>query len=251
MNDNNKYSGEEKLEASDVSLAQESKTARKLGNFWYHNKWTIIIVTFFVSVAVIVAVQLLTRVKYDVNVTVCGPHLLDSEKLYYASNDLNNKLDTDINGDGKKTVSIVNYSVFSESELNAINKSQKDNRGNYVKIVEQSDNLSQYKQFIQYSQTGDSYIFIVSKYAYEPLKNADPSRLVPISEIFGSDLPEGTLDDGYGIKLSETALYKDSAALQSFAEDYIICICRLTDMAGKKQRNIYEQNIEYLKDLVK
>ncbi len=248
--DNNKHVAEDKLDAADVSLVNESQAVKRFDNFWYHNKWTIIIVTFFIAIAIIVAVQLITKVDYDANVTICGPDYFDNERLQYVSYDLNNMLSLDINGDGKKNVGLINYSVFSEAEMNAANKSQKDENGNYVKIVEQSENLSQYKQFVQYSGTGDSYIFIISKYVYEPMKNANPSRLLPISEIFERNLPDGTLDDGYGIKLSETEIYKNSPTLQSFAEDYIICFAKLPDMANKKQTRIYKANIEYFKDLI-
>ncbi len=250
MNNNNKHLGEEKLEANDISLVKESSAAKKFSNFWYHNKWTIIIVTFFLAILIIVSVQLLTKVDYDANITICGPDFLNSEKIHYLTNDLNNELSSDANNDGKKAVTITTYPVFSESELNAANRSQKDENGNYIKIVEQSENLAEYKQFIQHSQTGSSYIFILSKYVYEPLKNSDPTRLVPLSEIFGSNIPDGALDDGYGIKLSKTALYEMSPTLQSFAEDYIICVCKLPDMASRKQEIIYEHNIEYFKDLV-
>lgn len=250
MNNNNKHLNEEKLEARDLSLTTEDKTVKKLGNFWYHNKWTIIIVAFFVAVLVIVSVQLLTRVEYDVNVTISGPDFLNSEKLFYVRDDLSSDLKADINGDGKKAVSVTTYPVFSESELKAINHSKKDSNGNYIKIVEESENLSQYKQFVQHSQTGDTFILILSKYVYEPLKATNPSRLLPLSDIYESSLPEGALADGYGIKLSDTAIYRDSATLQGFADDYIICICKLPDMASKKQTKAYELSIEYFKDLV-
>ncbi len=250
MESNNKHLDDEKLEAVDISLHADNKKPNKFKDFWYHNKWTIIIVTFFVTVALIVAVQLLTKVDYDVNVTLCGPDFLDSEEIYYIANDLSLKLDSDINGDGRKTASINTYPIFSDSELFAINHSQKDKNGNYIKIVEESENLSQYNQFTQYTQTGDSYIFIVSKYIYDSIKDANQSRLMPLDEIYGNSLPEGTLNDGYGIKLSDTKLYSDSTTLQGFGDDYILCIFKLPDMATKKQQSAYEKNIEYFKNLV-
>ncbi len=248
--DNNNHLNEEKLEARDVSFIKNNKTSSKLGNFWYHNKWTIIIVTFFVAVLIIVSVQLITKVDYDINVTVSGPNFLSSENIYNVRNELTVKLDNDINKDGQKTVSITTYPVFSESELKAINHSKKDSNGNYIKIVEESENLSQYKQFVQHSQTGDSFILILSRYVYEPLKATNPSRLIPLSEIYGDNLPDGTLIDGYGIQLSKTALYQNSATLQGFADDYIICMCKLPDMASKKQVKAYEETVEYFKDLI-
>ena len=250
MNDNNKHPHEDKLEANEVTLMGNSEPAKKLTNFWYHNKWTVIIVTFFALTLIVVAVQMLTKVKYDSTVTISGPDFVNSESIYYISNDLSEALRSDINGDGKRTVSISTYPVFSESELYSINHSQKDDSGNFIKIVEESENLSQYKQFVQYSQTGDSYILIVSKYVYEPLKKTNPSRLASLSEIYGSNLPEGALSDGYGIKIAETAIYKNSAKLQALGDEYIICICKLPDTASKKQTNIYNETVEFFKDLV-
>ena len=250
MNDNNKHPHEEKLDANEVTLMGKSDSAKKLNNFWYHNKWTVIIVTFFVAILIIVSVQMITRVKYDSTVTISGPDFVSSENLHYITNDLSGALKSDINGDGKKSVSITTYPVFSESELYAINHSKKDNSGNFIKIVEESENLSQYQQFVKYSQTGDSYIMILSKYVYEPLKKTNPSRLMSLSEIYGSDLPEGAIGDGYGIKLAQTDIYKNSAKLQTLGDDYIICICKLPDTATKKQTNIFNETLEYFKDLV-
>jgi hypothetical protein len=193
---------------------------------------------------------MITKVDYDATVTISGPDFINSEGYYYITSDLSVALDKDLNGDGKKIVSISTYPVFSESELYAINHSKKDSSGNFIKIVEESENLSQYKQFVQYSQTRDSYILILSKYVYEPMKSTNPSRLASLSEIYGANLPSGALVDGYGIKLSETEIYKNSTSLQKLGDEYIICICKLPDTASKKQTKIYNETLEYFKDLI-
>ena len=246
----NKPIDDVKLEGKDISLSDGSVKAKKLSNIWYHHKWTIIIVAFFLSVLIIVGIQLLTRVEYDANVTISGPDFIKNDRYYYIADDLSKKLVEDLNRDGKKVASITSYPVFSEDELYDINHSEKDSNGNYIKIVEQSENLSQYKQFLQHTQTSDSYILILSKYVYEPLKATDPARLVSISDIFGEALPDGALEDGYGIMLSETALYRDSTELQKFAEDYVICMLKLPDMASRKQTKAYNAAVEYFKNLV-
>ncbi len=246
----NKPNDDVKLEGKDISLSDGSAPAKKLGNIWYHHKWTIIIVAFFLSVLIIVGIQLITRVEYDANVTISGPDFIKNDRYYYLADDLSKKLTEDVNRDGKKVVSITSYPVFSEEELYDINHSEKDSSGNYIKIVEQSENLSEYKQFLQHTQTSDSYILILSKYVYEPLKATTPSRLVSISDIYGATIPDGTLEDGYGIKLSETALYRDSTELKEFADEYVICMLKLPDMASKKQTKVYNASLEYFKNLV-
>lgn len=246
----NRQSDDVKLDGKEISLSDGSLKSKRLGNIWYHHKWTIIIVAFFLSVFIIVGIQLITRVEYDANVTISGPDFIKNDRYYYLADDLSKKLTDDVNRDGKRVVSITSYPVFSENELYDINHSEKDSSGNYIKIVEQSENLSEYKNFLQHTQTSDSYILILSRYVYEPLKSADPSRLVSISDIFGTSLPEGTLEDGYGIKLSETALYRDSTELKSFADEYVICMLKLPDMASKKQTKAYNASLEYFKNLV-
>ena len=42
-----------------------SKVLKWLDNFWYHYKWPFVIITFFVSLAIVLTVQLVSRENYD------------------------------------------------------------------------------------------------------------------------------------------------------------------------------------------
>ena len=46
MGDNKDFDGS-KLDTTEIRLTSENKILSKLSNFWYHNKWTVIIVGFF------------------------------------------------------------------------------------------------------------------------------------------------------------------------------------------------------------
>ena len=68
----------DKLEAGDIVAA--SPALRWLDNFWYHNKWTVIVVTFFVAVLLIGIVQMVGRPKYDTSVCLASPYTMKDRK---------------------------------------------------------------------------------------------------------------------------------------------------------------------------
>ena len=52
-----------------------------LENFWYHYKWTVIVVAFFVAVAVVGIVQMVNRPQYDTSVCLASPYKMNKEEL--------------------------------------------------------------------------------------------------------------------------------------------------------------------------
>ena len=53
-----------------------------LDNYWYHYKWTTIIVVSFAVILTICIVQMATKETYDITVLYTGPHIfIKEEKL--------------------------------------------------------------------------------------------------------------------------------------------------------------------------
>ena len=71
-----------------------------------------------------------------------------------------------------------------------------------------------------------------------------------MSEIFGDKLPEGALEDGYGVRLGDTDLYAYSEALQVLDEDMIVCILRSYWMGASSDKEKYAESKELYKRIV-
>ena len=123
---------DEKLDGQQ-EIADSSPAVRKLDNFWYHYKWTVIIVTFFVVVFVIGLVQILTKEKDDCMILYGGGHYLSESEGAAIEKIVAGLMPGDLNGDGKRVVSVVGYEIYSEEEIRAINGT-KDENGNRREI---------------------------------------------------------------------------------------------------------------------
>lgn len=248
MSDNNSNYERDKLEGQELTLVGESKIAKWISNFWYHHKWTFIIVTFFVAVLVIVGVQMLTKEEYDATVTIAGPFSMSSDTSGRIALDLETVMSKDISGDGEKNVSVIHYPVYSEKEMKAANQSEKDNKGAYIIKVNGQENTSQYNSFFNFTSSGDCSIYFLSEYLYNILKKED--RLLSLSEICGDNLPAGTLSDGYGVKLTDSSLYERFSSFEALPDDTVICIAKPLVWGKSSKEKIYNQSKEYFKEIL-
>lgn len=232
-----------KLEGREVHIENESRVAKAISNFWYHHRWTVIIVTFFVAVFIIILAQMLLRVDYDCKITFAGNYKLSSASQSMIANDLQGLMKEDLNGDGEKHVSIIHYSVYSESQMKAANK-DKDNGV----IVNSQDNTTAFNQFFQFTGSGESSIFFLSEYLYDILKKEN--RLLPLNEIFGEDMPMGAMSDGFGVKLCDSALYARYSSFEIFPRDTVICIAKPLVWGNSSKEDTYNSIKAYFKEIL-
>ena len=69
---------ENKYDSTDI--VTENRTYNKLQNFWYHNKWTVIVVTFFVVVIAVCTLQMFGKDKYDVSIVYGGTERMEADE---------------------------------------------------------------------------------------------------------------------------------------------------------------------------
>lgn len=238
----------DKLEAGDVVAA--SPFLRKLDNFWYHNKWTVIVVTFFVAVALIGIVQLVTRPKYDTSVCLASTYRMDKTERAELEKLLIRLCPEDFNGDGEKLVNMVEYQIYSEEEFLAEAESYAavtDAEGETDSFqINHKYNSDEYKNFSNYTMTGETSVYILSPYLYENLR--DNERLKPLSEVYtDGSLPAGALADGFGIALKDTDFYKYNPAAQVYPENAILCLHKPTLAGRSKKEAKYAEDVAFFK----
>lgn len=231
---------EEKLEGREIRIGDTTivrrerphgKLYRWLDNYWYHHKWKTIIIAFFLIVFIVCAVQCGGKApEADVSILIAGPTNFSTAPAGTADLEglLSNCLPTDYNGDGVKNVEIRHYMILSKDQIQKL-QGETDENGVplYVDTATASDSYSNY---MSYLQTGEATILILDRWAFEEIKHRN---LVNINTIL-EDVPEGAIveEDGrcFGIRLKETALYREQLAFQVLEnnqyldEDPIICV---------------------------
>ena len=254
MHDPNK---EEKLQAKEISLGgtvtkaekPHGKLYRWLDNFWYHHKWKTIIISFFAVVILVCTLQMCRKEESgDIAILAVGPYSFVSEDsgLSDFQNCLGTYLPADFDGNGVKKVDVISYTVYSEEQIKAYQAEgiQMDTAGN----------VSAKNQFHSYMQTGECSILFLDPWLYEEVK---ANGLLKELQAQLGYTPEGgilTESEGksacYGVRLGDTALYRENIAMQKLPADTVICIAApvVTGKSGKEAE--FAKAVDYFKALV-
>ncbi len=226
---------EDKLEA--VSLTETSPTIKKLDNFWYHNKWTVIVVTFFVAVGIVCLVQFFLRPEYDTSVAVACRYRMNREQRADFEALMQKLCPEDFSGDGEIQINITDFEIYSEEEIESARDALEAESDRFA--INMQYNTNQYQGFNSHTLTGETAVYFVSPMLYQRLLDND--RILPLAEMYGEDLPMGAREDGCGIDLVNTDLYLYNPALQVLPDSTILCILR-PGIAGKNSNSVDYEN---------
>ncbi len=248
MNDN-----QEKVQGTDIKLTSSNRFFSWLDNFWFHHKWKVVVGIFFAIVLTVGVIQIVNKSDPDIEVTVATHTIYYSEDVDRLERDLNALLQEDLNGNGKKEIQLNLYKIYSEAEMKAANEAETDENGYPVIYADETYNKEQMQQYNSYLMTGQASLLILSEYLHGELvsRREEDILLVPMSEIFGDELPSGVTADGYGVKLSEIGAYKNLDGMRFLPDDSVICIMRPFVIRGNDGTEKYENSVKYFKDIVK
>lgn len=216
---------EEKLEGREIRLGgavgrerPHGKVYRWLDNFWYHHKWKTIFIVFFAVVILICTLQMCNREEEgDMSVLLIGPTsfmdensgLADLQKL------LALELPEDYDGNGEKKVDTVYYTVYNEEQIKA-----------FEDPSYRATNSSTYQQAVSFMQTGECSVLFLDPWVAQQVKSA----LMDTEGMLGYR-PEGAVtaerngkEIVIGVRLGDTALYRENTAMQVLPEDTVICL---------------------------
>ncbi len=235
---------EEKLEAA--SLTETSTAVRKLDNFWYHYKWTVLVVAFFVVVGVICLVQLIGRPKYDTSIVVATHYRMSGTEYTDFEAALENILPSDFDENGEKSINVVVYQYYSEKEIAAEEERLEAESDRFA--INPQYNKSEYDAFNSYTLTGETSVYIVSPALYKRLSEGE--RLLPLSELYpDGKLPQGARSDGMGIDLKDTDLYRFNPAFSVLPDTAVLCLHRPTIGGNSRNKKVYEQEKTFFRAL--
>lgn len=211
---------------------EKSKFLKWLDNYWYHYKWVMVIVAFFLIVGIICTAQMCGREKEDLIVVYAGRNTLSVEEQSNLARALEAVAPEDFDGNGDKNIAVTTYSILSEEQIKEI-QSETDEEGKSL-FVDNSYNSKQYETYSNYIMTGESSVLFLDPWLFENLRSAD--RLATVEDIIGY-VPDSAYGE-YGVRLGDTKLYETYGVMQLLPEDTVICILR-PYVAGNSSKEEY------------
>ena len=259
---------DEKLQAREIEFGptlrkktqkEHGKLYRWFDNFWYHHKWKTVACLFMAVVILVCTLQMCGKEEDgDLSVVLAGPYGFTNNEQGYSAlrSQLSLHLPEDYDGDGVKRVDLVTYTIYSKEQILAL-KEHVDEEGNEDPIqINTATNSQEYTSYNDYLMTGESSIAFVDPWLFSELMGK-ADFLVDISEIYGKT-PEGAVfvtDEGgvqhcFGVRLGDTKLYQNSAAMRTLPEDTVVCLITPYFMGKSSDEVEYQKVKDYFAKLI-
>lgn len=219
-------------------IRYKGKLYRWFDNYWYHYKWTTIIVAFFLAVFVICTLQMCQKEEDDMTVIYAGPAFVSANDREAVCKVFENILPEDYNGDGMKKVGLSSYHIYSKEQIEAI-----EERG---ELVDRNYITKNNEEFYDYVMTGEAVVCLLDPSIYESLKSGN--RLSELSAALGYECALSS--DGYGIRLSELDAYKEYSVMQVLPEDTVVCILTKGLFGRTSKQAEYDRDKQMLRALI-
>ncbi|MBR6917687.1 MAG: hypothetical protein IKN38_05835 [Clostridia bacterium] len=193
----------------DIPVKDDSISG-KTSNFFYHNKWNVIISSVVIIIVVIVLYQMLTRdkAKADISVLYAGPREIsaaEAEQIKFSLGEI-----FSIGSDTKKNVYLYT-SYYSAGEVRT------DASGREYTLTDKGYADEKLQGLIA---TGECGVMFVDRAFFDILKSE--GGLETFSDGLGFT-PDGAFDE-YGIELKDTEAYLYYAELRCMPKDTVVCL---------------------------
>lgn len=224
-----------------------TKFFKKFDNFWYHNKWKVIIIGFFVIVFIVCTFQMCSREEQDLYIMYAGPKTLGQTYTRGVKSAFSEVV-SDYNGDGKGSLEIVELWVASDEQI-AKGKADISEDG-AIAVVNYDALSSNYEAFEQHMWAGDTVICLLDPALYSTVYVAGDdgemvSGFMKLSDVLGYT-PENAYDE-YSIRISDTPLGQYFTVLQDIdtdGENVLLCIRKKSSLASlwnQKKTDAYHE----------
>lgn len=226
-----------------------SKFFKWFDNFWYHHKWKVIIIGFFIVVLLICTLQMCEREDMDIYIMYAGPDALNQQNIQDLKLQFSNVI-TDRNGDGYNKAEFIDLYILSPAQIEEKKQEMLD-AGEPV-VVNNEMFSTYYDQFEQHIWTGDTVICLLDPHLYATVyvekDGVKLSGFMKLEDVLG-EKPENAYDD-YSIRLCDT----DFGKYCNLDEDILLCIRKKSSASfmadGKKTDEYHAYCVEVFKNIV-
>ena len=207
-------------------------------NYWYHYKFTTIVVVFFLFFISISVAQMISKKSPDANVVYMGRASISFTSQGKLQESFANVMKKDYNNDGKKSVDYLELTVLDPK------KAQNFDKTTYTS--HQVDEAAG-ERFVAELVAGDSMIYLAEEKYYKMAREQD--LIMPLDEILGFT-PEKALDK-YSIYLKDLDIfYLDG--FNKLPSDTILFVRYPVSLADSKKEleNREKNNLSVFKDMI-
>ena len=236
---------------TDAPIRPSGAFAKKLENFWYHNKFAVIVAVCVAVAAAVILSAALSRERYDAFVLYAGDADLglhtasqtsDFQRIRRALTDRA----ADRDGNGEVSVNLQALFVMTPSQIEAFNDTHGDD-GTEVNIRLVQDNTSVLQNQLLYS---DYYILLLSEPIYRAYgaSGTDNALFADLSAYAGEGVTFFAED---AVLLSSTAFGR-LPGVKNLPADTVICFRKLSEFAAAKEKNreIYAAAEDILREML-
>ena len=207
-----------------------------LENYWYHYKWLTIITLFFGIALIVCLAQCSAKDEYDMYALYAGPCYIGGNESAELRDAVNDYMETD-----RQNVCINSFVYVSESKR----QEYKENDAYYNDGI----NMQQTSDFFDFLYTASFNMLILDEELYSLIKKDE--ILTPISEI--SEIGAERSDDGYCVRLYDTALPQKYSLFANMPEDTVLCFrtkVLLQQVASKNDSSAYDYQRSIFKKII-
>ncbi len=224
------------------------KIYKWIDNYWYHNKWQTILAVFFTLFTIVAAGQMLTKINDDVIILYGGPYQFSANETREIQNALQTVMSADFNGDGEKHVQMISILLMTQEQIEAAKKNAA--ASGKVVVLNNATLTQNRSQFSTQIFAGETVLCLLDPNWYTDIY--ENGGFIKLSEALGYT-PEHAIDE-YSIYLRDTGIAGYFTALQSFPEDTILCVRRMSTATAfkseKKEKIRYENQLQMFRDMM-
>ena len=210
-----------------------SKVLKWLDNFWYHYKWVVIIVVFFLIVGIVLTVQLVTRQNYDAYIMYLGDAAIPDTQ-YQDILDSFKKVTEDYNGDEEILINFAKTAYITD----------KDN--------EMASSINSVAvQFMSSMIVQPYYLYLINAEVYEMYKDSD--IFIPLSDIV-DDIPDDWLYDENAVYFNKTDFAQNNVGVDALGSDTLLVIKNIPYTSSKSayqsEKEAFDHHVALFKNII-
>ncbi len=203
------------------------KIKKWLENYWYHYKWTTIVVLFFALVIGIGVYQMAAKEDYDTQIIYAGPVLLIQEDQMTGINEaFRAVMPGDYNEDGKKSLIIHDFAILSDEQYQQkLEEAEKEGEGGIA--FDPTTRTSYISNIMTLYSTGESSVSLLDPYVYNTFRRQDAYS--KLADVLG-EKPAYAVDD-YAVRLKDTPFGQYFDALDVLPDDTLLCFRKPSELS--------------------
>lgn len=230
----------DKLHGEDIKI--ENTFTQKLDNFWFYNKWKVIISLFVIVLVAVCVMQTCQNVSDDITVLYAGSVYVTDKTSKEMQTAFNAVMPKDFNGDGEKLSDIAALHIYSEEQVNE-RKEQAKNDSNVIEINGYT-NGQELNSFDNLITAGEYSVCLLEDWLYERIAAGGAVR--KLSDIFGEDNVPESAADNYSIRFWDTDFAKQYAEqFKYIPENTVLCLRTSISIGSILNGNKSQRNYEF------